>query len=150
MSEHKRDGDVPLGEHWRRNQARTETELRDGRAERLRTSPPRRREDRREDRREHETDLVEQEEMIRRESTATVDLYAIDAMYAQSADNGMADSKGKRLAVEAAVTEAAQRRAGGNRQAAAPTQRDRARAAQRWEQNREYVESRHESLDRKQ
>lgn len=87
---------------------------------------------------------------IRRESSGGVDLYAIDAMYAHSAAKGMADNRGKNLAVEAAVTEATQRRSTGNRQTAPPTQRDRARAAQRWEQNREYVESRHENLDRKQ
>lgn len=151
MSNEPTRDEVPLGEHWRRNrQHRTETELHDEHVEHMRTAPPQRREDVRNQRQAREADQAEQEEMIRRESSAAVDLYAIDAMYAQSAANGMADSKGKNLALEAAVTEAAHRRSGGTRPAAPPTQRDRARAAQRWEQNREYVESRHENLDRKQ
>lgn len=142
-----RDKDLPLGEHWRRNRPRTEGEQ--DRSDRLRTSPPAQ-DRRRDEARAREVDRRREDESRRRDSTAAVDLYAIDTMYARSAANGMADNKGKNLAVETAVTDAAQQRAGAPGRAAPPTRRDRARAAQRWEQNREYVESRHEGIDRKQ
>lgn len=88
--------------------------------------------------------------MIRRESPEWVDLWEIDAIYARSAANGMADTTAKSAAVDAAVQQAAMRRGGRNQSPAGATHRDRARAAQRWEQNREYVESRHENRDLRQ
>lgn len=89
-------------------------------------------------------------ETSRREVEAAVDLYAIDKAYAKSASNGMADARGKSRAVDAAVEEAAAKRSGGGGdRTARPTQRDRARAAQRWEQNREYVEDLHERREQK-
>lgn len=94
---------------------------------------------------------AEEDEEIRRESPEWVDLWEIDAVYARLAAHGMADTTAKNAAVDAAVQQAAMRRGGHAR--AAPgrsTHRDRARAAQRWEQNREYVESRHENVDRRQ
>lgn len=103
------------------------------------------------DRRRQDERRSQEADAYRRDARVAVDLYAIDKAYAKSASNGMADSHGKNRAVDAAVEEAAARRSGGdpNSRAARPTRRDRARAAQRWEQNREYVEELHESRERK-
>lgn len=92
-------------------------------------------------------DPSEDEEAIRDESPAWVDLWEIDAIYAQSAANGMADNTAKHAAIEAATHRASAQSGGPHR---APSPRDRARAAQRWEKNREYVESRYEDRDRRQ
>lgn len=92
-------------------------------------------------------DPSEDDEAIRDESPAWVDLWEIDAIYAQSAANGMADNTAKHAAIEAATHHAGARSGGPHR---APSPHDRARAAQRWEKNREYVESRYEDRDRRQ
>lgn len=143
------DEEIPLGDHWRRNRLRR-AEPGSQPYEEHASADPRREPARRngEDNPPKRVQDADRElEETTRDASASVDLYALDAMYAQSAANGMADSTGKALAVETAVAEAAQRRSGGTRP---PTRSDRARAAQRWEQNREYVESRHENRDRKQ
>lgn len=145
-----RDAEVPLGDHWQQSRDRAQPEEETLTAEPLRTSPLSDQRQLRDDLEARKADRARQDEATRSEGSAAVDLYTVDAMYARSAANGMADSKGKHLAVEIAVDEAAERRAGRNRRPAPATRRDRARAAQRWEQNREYVESRHEHRDQRQ
>lgn len=80
---------------------------------------------------------------MRDESPAWVDLSEIDAMYAESASRGMADSAAKHESVEIAINHASDRQARPGQAPPAPSPRERARAAQRWEQNREYYETQH-------
>lgn len=77
---------------------------------------------------------------------APIDLSSIDISYAAAANNGAIDGTSRERAVDVAVDQATA--ASGGRGRRWPSRRDRARAAQRWEQNREYVETRQQDLDR--
>ena len=80
-------------------------------------------------------------------SLAAVDLVELDAAYKRAAAAGRDDTAARDRAVAAAMASTAQRRKAGP--PGAPTPRQRAVAAQRWEQNREYVESRREDAPRR-
>lgn len=86
----------------------------------------------------------EDQQAMRDESPAWVDLSEVDEMYAASAGRGMADTSAMNTAVDIAVERGAARQARPGQPQPMPSQRERARAAQRWEQNREYVEARHQ------
>lgn len=78
-------------------------------------------------------------------SLGAVDLDVIDAMYAEAAADGRADSAALDRATIAAL-ESRPRRQGADRVRRVPTRDQRAIAAQRWEQNRRYVEERHRGI----
>lgn len=78
---------------------------------------------------------------------APIDLGSIDLAYTAAANNGAIDDTSRARAVDAAAERAAA--ASGVRGGRSlPSRRDRARAAQRWEQNREYAETRQQDLNR--
>ncbi|GAA3621618.1 hypothetical protein GCM10022199_27640 [Marihabitans asiaticum] len=80
-------------------------------------------------------------------SLAAVDLVELDAAYKQAAAAGRDDGTARDRAVAAAMASTAQRRKAGPPDT--PTPRQRTVAAQRWEQNREYVESQREDAPRR-
>lgn len=82
-------------------------------------------------------------------SLRAVDLYAIDAMYADAAARGRADLESlDRVAEQAMRSGPGERRAGAEPRRMTPTRDQRAIAAQRWEQNRRYVEERQQRVAR--
>lgn len=92
---------------------------------------------------EHE-DLLEAEweqlqPVVRDDQPVWIDLSEVDALYATSAGRGLADTTAKHRAVDVAADHASSRQAQPGQPRPVPSSRERARAAQRWEQNREYV-----------
>lgn len=86
-----------------------------------------------------EAEWEEQQPVVRDERPVWIDLSEVDALYAASAERGMADTTAKHRAVDVAADHAAARQARPGQPRPVPSARERARAAQRWEQNREYV-----------
>lgn len=85
--------------------------------------------------------LDEELDTMHRDLPAPIDLGSIDAAYAASADRGRGDDASRDLAVAVAAERATPPSRDG-RPPIAPSNADRARAAQRWEQNREYTQQR--------
>lgn len=89
-------------------------------------------------------EVDQREDAWREEPPVWIDMSEVDALYAESAARGMADADAKSRAVDVAADHAAAQAARPGEPQPVVSQHERARAAQRWEQNREYMESQHQ------